>query len=63
MTTQRGSEAASDDLPYGNFKACSTCKAELPEWCEDRSDPEHLLHHGYCSRKCASEAGYHNFQT
>ena len=49
-------------LPYGEFTVCSTCESKLPAWTEDTEDEEHILWHGYCSKKCASEASYGNYQ-
>ena len=49
-------------MPYGNFKRCTACGMSLPQWCEGK-DPEHILYHGYCSRKCATEHGYGNYVT
>jgi len=48
-------------MPYGKFKICTTCGTDLPKWSED-ADPEHTLYHGYCSRDCASENDYGNYQ-
>ena len=44
---------------YGKFKVCTTCANELPSIKED--EEEHLVYHGYCSRKCAGEDGYGNY--
>ena len=45
-------------LVFGKFKVCTTCANELPSI---REDDEHLIYHGYCSRKCAGEDGYGNY--
>jgi len=47
-------------MPYGEFKRCTTCGKSLPQWRENK-DPEHILYHGYCSRKCAAEHSYGNY--
>lgn len=62
MPIAKNGEVQNDELPYGNFKVCSTCNAELQVSDEDNLDDENLSYHGYCSRICASNAGYHNFQ-
>ena len=49
-------------LPYGKFTVCSTCASKLPSWTEETNDEEHILWHGYCSKNCASEGGYANYQ-
>ena len=47
-------------LLYGKFKTCTTCNRRLCSQTED--DEEHLAYHGYCSRECASDDGYGNYQ-
>jgi hypothetical protein len=38
---------------------CVVCKAKLPP---SQDDYEHVAYHGYCSRDCASEHHYSNYQ-
>jgi hypothetical protein len=62
MPITKNDKIQNDELPYGNCKSCSVCYENLPVISAEIPDVENLLYHGYCSRQCASTAGYHNFQ-